>query len=126
MSFRIKIDPRRRVYVRAIGEIYRVLNEALAEESRKRQLTRKEIAQILGKNKSVVTRAFSGSGNMTLETLSDLAFALNRSVKISLPPNEIPMMSNQPERALPGPGTSGSIRFPTGNDTKGVINLMAA
>ena len=85
MSFSANTTPRRRSYVRLIGEIQRALNSALEEEHTKRGLTRKEIADILGKDKSVITRKFAGSSNMTLETLADLAFALNRPVKVSIP-----------------------------------------
>jgi hypothetical protein len=85
MSFSLNVTPRRRAYVRLIGDIQRALNLALSEEHAKRGLTRKMIADLLGKNKSVVTRKFSGSGNMTLETLADLAYALDRPVKIEIP-----------------------------------------
>ena len=84
MSSRLSLDKRRRTYVRMIGEIQHELQNAFAQEAEKRKITRKDIADILGKDKSFVTRKFSGSTNMTLETLADLAFALDRRVKISL------------------------------------------
>jgi transcriptional regulator with XRE-family HTH domain len=60
------------------------LNAALAEESETRGLTRAGIAEILGKDKAAITRKFSGTSNMTLETLADLAYALDRSINIEL------------------------------------------
>ena len=84
-SFNLEIDKRRRTYVRLIGEIQHALNQALTEEHTSRNLTKAQIATLLGKNKSFVTRKLSGSSNMTLETLADLAWALNRPVRVSLP-----------------------------------------
>ena len=81
----IKLDKRRRTYVRMVGDILHTLNQALAEEHEKRGLTRAGIARILEKDKSFVTRKMSGISNMTLETLADLAYALDRPVKIDLP-----------------------------------------
>ena len=78
------LDLRRRTYVRLIGEIQHALNDALAEEFARRGLTRTQMADILHTNKSFVTRKLSGVSNMTLETLADLAFALDRAIKIQL------------------------------------------
>ncbi|MCW2242772.1 helix-turn-helix domain-containing protein [Azospirillum canadense] len=68
-----------------IGDIQHELNQALAEEHAKRGLTKAEISRILGRDKSFVSRKLNGASNMTLETLADIAFALNRPVRISLP-----------------------------------------
>ena len=81
----IKLDKRRRTYVRMVGDILHALNQALVEEHEKRGLTRAGIARILEKDKSFVTRKLSGISNMTLETLADLAYALDRPVRINLP-----------------------------------------
>jgi len=123
MSFSLNTTPRRRSYVRLIGEIQRALNSALEEENAKRGLTRTMIADILGKNKSVITRKFAGSGNMTLETLADLAYALNRPVKVSLPSRDTAPMSNHPVQPRMQPSvlqTNASSAAPLigpGNDT---------
>jgi transcriptional regulator with XRE-family HTH domain len=110
MSFSIKTDPRRRSYTRLIGEIQRALNGALYEEHAKRGLTRKMIADVLGKNKSVITRKFSGEGNMTLETLADLAFALDRPIKISLPPRGTGDLTKY--NYMPDAAPTTSVAFP--------------
>lgn len=83
-SSRLKIDPRRRSYARLIGEISHALNTALDKENSRRGLTVSQIADLLGVNKSHISRKFAGTSNMTLETLADLAYALDRSVSISL------------------------------------------
>jgi transcriptional regulator with XRE-family HTH domain len=84
-SSSLSLDPRRRTFVRLIGEIRHALNTALAEEHEKRGLTRAEIARLLGQSKSVVNRKLAGTGNMTLETVADLAYALDRPVKVDIP-----------------------------------------
>jgi transcriptional regulator with XRE-family HTH domain len=97
----LHIDKRRRTYVRLIGEIRHALNQALSEENQSRGLTRAAIARLLGKNKSFVSRKLNGTSNMTLETLADLAFALDRPVKISLP-----LRSTAPQSNIAAVGTN--------------------
>jgi hypothetical protein len=94
-SSKLRVDPRRRSFVRLIGEIRHALNQALVEEHEKRGLTRSKIADILGVNKSLVTRRLAGTSNMTLETLADLAYALDRPVKVTMPSRSLPAQSNQ-------------------------------
>lgn len=105
-SSNIRLDKRRRTYVRLVGEIRHALNQALAEEGEKRGLTRAGIARLLGKNKSVITRKFAGTSNMTLETLADLAFALDRPVKVSMPAREVTAGSNHFSANAPLVGTT--------------------
>ncbi len=93
-SSELTLGKRRRTYVRLIGEIRHALNQALAEENARRGLTRADIARLLGKNKSVITRKLTGTSNMTLETLADLAFALDRPVKVELPSRHAAVGSN--------------------------------
>jgi transcriptional regulator with XRE-family HTH domain len=68
-----------------IGEIRNALHAALEEEHDIRGLTQSQMAVALGVDKSFVSRKMNGTSNMTLETLADLAFALNRPVKVELP-----------------------------------------
>lgn len=84
-SSNLSISKQRRTFVRLLGEIQHALLEALDEEYQSRGLTRAEIARAIGRNKSFVTRKLSGQSNMTLESLADLAFALDRPVKVRLP-----------------------------------------
>src|ERR1700761_785338 len=90
MSFKSLVSPRRRAYTRLIGSIANALHSALQDEGNRHGLTKSAIAEKLGKNKSVVTRLFAGTANMTLESLSDLAYAMNRSVRVSLEPKSAP------------------------------------
>ncbi|HTE42430.1 MAG TPA: hypothetical protein VK629_16530 [Steroidobacteraceae bacterium] len=90
----MSLGARRRTYVRLIGEIRHALNNALQEEFQRRQLTSTGMADILEKDKSFVSRKLNGTSNMTLETLADLAFALDRVIKIQLVPRTPPAGSN--------------------------------
>jgi hypothetical protein len=77
-----------------LGEIQHALLVALDEEHGSRGLTRSEIARVIGRNKSFVTRKLNGESNMTLQSLADLAFALDRPVKINLPSRKAAAGSN--------------------------------
>jgi transcriptional regulator with XRE-family HTH domain len=106
-SSSLRLNPRRRTYVRLIGEIRHALNQALAEEHASRGLNRADMARAIGRDKSFVTRKLTGLSNMTLETLSDLAFALGRSVKIELAAKaQTSAGSNQAGYVFPPPTTS--------------------
>jgi transcriptional regulator with XRE-family HTH domain len=117
-SSNITISKRRRTYVRLLGEIQHALNQALSEEHLKRGLTRAEMARIIGKNKSFITRKLTGVDNMTLETFADLAFALDRPIKILLP-----------ERGTAGSNQIDTVRTPeppSTNPGDPKLNAMAA
>ena len=83
-SSKFEIDTRRKAYIRLVGEISHQLNTALREEYERRGLTRTQMAEILGTDKSFITRKLDGRSNMTLETLADMAYALDRAVAIEL------------------------------------------
>jgi transcriptional regulator with XRE-family HTH domain len=67
-----------------VGTINHALNEALEEEHKKRGLTQTAMAEDLQTDKSFVCRKMNGTSNMTLETLADLAYALDRVVEVQL------------------------------------------
>lgn len=113
------LTPRRRTYVRLIGEIRHVLNQTLTEEHTARGLTKADIARALGKDKSFVTKKLSGTSNMTLETLADLAFAMNRPVRVAMPSRDQAYGSNQLLDLNHQPKTS---RLPPGNDGSAVLS----
>ena len=78
-------DPkRRRIYEReALAFEASELISRLMEE---RQVSKTDLARLVGTSKSHITQLLSGSRNMTMHTLADLAFALGRKVEIrSLP-----------------------------------------
>lgn len=81
--------------------------EAMEGEDSNAAVTRKQLAKRLGESKSHVTQLLSGERNLTLRTLADLAFALDRRVVISLAPIAAPpgqkAASTQPVSLPEGP-----------------------
>lgn len=53
----------------------------------KMQINKKELARKLGKSQSYVTQMLSGARNMTLGTLSDIAFVLGGNVRVKMSVN---------------------------------------
>ncbi|EWY39261.1 XRE family transcriptional regulator [Skermanella stibiiresistens SB22] len=86
-SFRI--DKRYYAYLRLVSDIKHALTQALAEEHAERGLTMADMARVLDVDRSHISRKLSGETNMTLETLADLAYALGRPVRVSLPPRDV-------------------------------------
>ena len=86
MSSKSRMTARRRAFVRLIAEIRHSLAQALEEEHSARGLTKAKIARILERHPSFITRKLIGTSNMTLETFADLAWALDRPIRISLQP----------------------------------------
>jgi transcriptional regulator with XRE-family HTH domain len=80
--------------MRLIGDTRHALNEALSQEYAKRKLTKAAIARALRTNKSFVSKKFSGESNMTFATLADLAYVMERDIKISLPPQHAAVGTN--------------------------------
>jgi len=63
--------------------VYNVTEDILLALEDK-DMDKKELAQKLGKSASFVTQVLSGSRNMTLNTLSDIAYSMGAEVSISL------------------------------------------
>jgi len=76
MSYQLKIDPRKRQAGRLISKAHREIQKAFVRASREDGLTQQKLAQKLGLDRSVVNRILMGEGNLTLRTISDLAWAL--------------------------------------------------
>lgn len=127
-SSNLRLSKRRRTYVRLLGEIQHALLDALDEENRARGLTRAEIARAIGRNKSFVTRKLNGQSNMTLESLADLAFALDRPVKVKLPSRVATTGSNRvvPQPITSEPGKAANPPPPTATTSDDGISAVAA
>lgn len=83
-SFKLKVAARRRAAVRLVGEVSREVLSAFEKEKRKSGISQSSLARRLGVDRSVVHRNLLGGKNFTLETLSDLAWAMNRRVRVTL------------------------------------------
>ncbi len=83
-SYKIRVDPRRKTFTRLISVIHRELAAALEREGRARNLTQSDVANTLGVNKSAISRRLSGTSNLTLKSISDLAWVLGHDVDFRL------------------------------------------
>jgi transcriptional regulator with XRE-family HTH domain len=81
--FRFDIDPRSRMAGRFIGRVRRELLKAIKEEKRG-GLTQQELARRLETRRSDINRQLSGEAEITLRSLADLAWALDREVTVEL------------------------------------------
>ena len=88
ISYKSRITPRRRKFVRLIGDIQEELHRVLMDEHEVRGITQADIARMLGKDRSFVSRKMSGRSNMTLETIAELAWALDREILFRMPSSE--------------------------------------
>jgi len=59
---------------------------AIYEAMERNNLTKADLARALGTSRANVTHAFSGSRNVTLRTLSDLAWACKSRVSVKVEP----------------------------------------
>lgn len=69
-------------YYVALHVAYRALRLAFLRQREKKNITQSVIADRLGWNKSLVSRRLHGQENLTLRTLSALAFALECRLSI--------------------------------------------
>jgi transcriptional regulator with XRE-family HTH domain len=83
--FRFDIDARSRTAGRLLGRIRRELLKAITEEKRA-GLTQQELARRLESERSNINRQLSGEAEMTLRSLADLAWALDREITFELRP----------------------------------------
>jgi ribosome-binding protein aMBF1 (putative translation factor) len=83
MFFRFDIDARSRSAGRFIGRVRRELLRAITEEKRA-GLTQQELARRLESQRSNVNRQLSGEAEITLRSLAELAWALDREIAFEL------------------------------------------
>src|ERR1700744_1323329 len=83
--FRFDIEARSRTAGRFIGRVRRELLRAITEE-KVAGLTQEELAQRLESRRSHINRQLSGEAEITLRSLADLAWALDREIMVDLRP----------------------------------------
>jgi transcriptional regulator with XRE-family HTH domain len=108
VSCRREIHPRRVAYLRFLSQIHQALDEAMAGDLSQRRVTISAIAKKLGVNKSVLSRKLRGQSNLTIESIADIAWALDRDTAFSLPLRDASAMtrSNASLLRLPSPDQS--------------------
>ena len=89
MSFLFEIDDRSAEAAEFISHVRHELLKALAQEKDKykkagSKLTQQLLADKLDTHRSVINRILAGEANLTLRTVSDLAWALNRDISFAL------------------------------------------
>lgn len=83
-SFRTRISPRRGAYLSLSSQVEGQLREAYARKFEAGLATQAGIAEKLGVDRSAVHRRLTGRTNMTLETLADMAWALDQVVEVTI------------------------------------------
>src|ERR1700753_1301699 len=81
--FRFDIEARSRTAGRFIGRVRRELLKAITEE-KGAGLRQEELAQRLESRRSHINRQLSGEAEITLRSLADLAWALDREITFEL------------------------------------------
>jgi len=67
--------------------------EALCAAMEEKGVTRSELARRLGTSQAYITRVLSGHANLTLKTMSKLAFALGLQLDVALSPQRRPSVA---------------------------------
>jgi transcriptional regulator with XRE-family HTH domain len=81
--FRFDINARSRTAGRFVGRVRRELLRAVTEQ-KQAGLTQQELARRLESGRSNVNRQLSGEAEITLRSLADLAWALDREITFEL------------------------------------------
>jgi hypothetical protein len=68
------------------NRVFQSVMAYFASQAKGHQLTRANIAAALGKDPAQITRWFSGPGNWTLDTVSDLLLAMNAEMSDDILP----------------------------------------
>jgi hypothetical protein len=114
-SFRTRLSERRRQFILLSGQIERQLREAYDRKFRAGLATQSSLAAKLGVNRSAVHRRLMGHTNMTIETLSDMVWALDHAIKIEIYDPSV----NQSIRSNQGTQMVAPPRQPTGLSSSG-------
>jgi len=83
-SFRFDVGARGRKASRFISRVRNELLKAVAEEKEVSGLTQQKLATKLGVNRSVINRQLNGEANLTLRSIADLAWALDRDITFAI------------------------------------------
>jgi transcriptional regulator with XRE-family HTH domain len=86
MSFELDINPIDNEAADFLNRLHIELFQAFVQAKKDKGVTQRQIAEIMGVDKSQISRILRGSGNPTARTISDFAFALDCMPAISLIP----------------------------------------
>jgi hypothetical protein len=94
--YRLDIGARARTTGRFIGRVRSQLLQALVEERLTTGLTQQRLSETLEVPRGLLNRQLAGEADLTLRSVAELAWALNREVHIELRKPEITPGQNQP------------------------------
>lgn len=83
------------------GELIMEVTETICELLEKEQISRKELAERLGKSKGFVSQLLNGGRNLTLRTVADILHVLG--YKVTLTPHKIEQRKGR-ETSIGQPG----------------------
>lgn len=80
--------PKEEAVAAFVGQVGRALQRVYATRRDQHQLTKTDLAKKLGVEKSRISRCLSGSNNLTLATVAELAWAMDADLKFAINPKE--------------------------------------
>lgn len=108
-SNRVKLAAGKKAYYRQRqkNRIFEQIITAFVDAAESRNITKRDIADLLDKEPSQITRWFAGPGNLTLDTISDLLLALDEELEVRRSP-----LSNRPTPNFSHPLITSDVRNP--------------
>lgn len=83
-SFSFEVSPRKRKRGRFINVVRKEIQKAVSEVLDERGISQSQLAEELGINRSVLSRRLNGRANLTLSSIADLAWVLDRDLHFSM------------------------------------------
>lgn len=83
-SFQMPISEKDRKIGRSIHKVHKAIAGAVVSAKKESGITQQSLAEKMGVNRSVVNRRVTGQTNLTLQSLAELAWALDRELVVDL------------------------------------------
>lgn len=91
--YQIALDAKQRAAGRFLTKVLSEVQLAFADEKVRRGLTQQKLADALGVDRSVVNRRLLGESNLTLRSVAEMAYCLDREIVFSLRRKDAPKTS---------------------------------